>query len=65
MIPSTDKHGLTALHIGTANDEPEIVRMLLAHPDIDPGLENKTGLTPLKMATLRGKTEALKVTYIF
>ena len=58
---SVDEHGLTALHFATASDNSEIVQKLLNHPDIDPNIANKSGLTAIKLATIRGKTKALKV----
>ena len=58
---SVDEHGLTALHFATAIDNSEIVQKLLNHPDIDPNISNKSGLTAIKQAAIRGKTKALKV----
>ena len=58
---SVGQHGLTALHLATASDDSEIVQKLLNHPDIDPNIANKSGLTAIKLATIRGKTKALKV----
>jgi hypothetical protein len=56
-----DKNGHTALHIGTANDQTEIVRRLLHHPDIEVNPVSNKGLTPIIMATKRGKIQALEV----
>ena len=58
---SVDEHGLTALHFATTIDNSEIVQKLLNHPDIDPNISNKSGLTAIKQATIRGKIKALKV----
>ena len=57
-----DKYDFTALHVATANNQPEIVRKLLAHPDIEVNLKGgKNKLTPVMMATRRGKMQALEV----
>ena len=53
--------GLTALHLAIANDDPKLTERLLSHPSIDANPKNKIGLTPVRMATIRGKTKALGV----
>ena len=42
-------------------DDASIVRKLLRHTDIDVSPVNKTGLTPIIMATKKGKIKALEV----
>ena len=58
---TSDATGLTALHLAIAIDDARIVQLLLAHPDIDANTEDETGMTPIEMATRRGKLETLEV----
>ena len=64
MKLNSDKSKLAALHIATANDDPEMVRKLLRHPDTDLNPISKIGLTPLMLALKRGKTKALQVFFL-
>ena len=56
-----EKNQHTALHIATINDQPEIIRSLLQHADIDVNPHNVKGLTPILMATKNGYINALEV----
>jgi ankyrin repeat protein len=58
---TSDPFKHTALHIATANDDPEMVRKLLRHPNTDLNPISKIGLTPLMLALKRGKSKALQV----
>ena len=57
-----DKFGQTALHLATAGDFAEVVQKLLSHPKINPNIKNKDELTPVMLASIKGKEKALKVT---
>merc|ERR1719357_1031228 len=48
LVNLQSEHSLTALHLATASDDSEIVQKLLNHPDIDPNISNRSGLTALK-----------------
>ena len=41
----SDEKGNTALHILAKRGDPELVKLILRHPDIDPELKNKDGET--------------------
>ena len=60
-----DVHGLTALHFATITDNSDLVQKLLDQDDIQPNIEDKKGFTPVMFATFKGKTNALKVHYLF
>jgi len=47
-------NGLTALHHASSEDHVEVVKLLLAHPDIDVNLRGKTGLTAIGVACMDG-----------
>jgi hypothetical protein len=42
-------NGSTALHFAARNGHPEVVKILLACPIVDPIAEDKDGLTPLRL----------------
>ena len=58
---SDEKNQHTALHIATINNQPEMIRSLLQHADIDVNPCNVKGLTPILMATRNGYINALDV----
>ena len=45
-----DADGMTALHHALLNQFEEVIKELLARPDIKPSLKNNEGLTPLQLA---------------
>ena len=49
----------TALHWASALNSPEAIRLLMAAPGCDPGIEDADGRTPLKIAQDRGHAEAI------
>ena len=56
-----DEHGLSALHLGTTTDRGDIVRKLLDYQGINVNQESKKGVTPILLATTKGKVNALHV----
>ena len=64
LNPNSDKNMHTALHMATANDDPEIVRKLLSHLNINTNPISKMGLTPVMLATRKGKINALEVIFL-
>ena len=44
----------TALHRASLNDHVEVVKLLLAHPDIDVNVMNKHGYTPFSYSCAHG-----------
>jgi len=50
----------TALHVACREDNIEIVKMLLLHPDIDVNITDKRGQTPFLIACYQGRTEVVK-----
>ena len=60
----SDLNHRTALHFATANDQPNIVKKLLSHPDIDVNVRSKKGLTPVMEATKNSKLKSLEVMLI-
>ena len=54
-------HGLTALHFATLTDNADLVQKLLDHDDIQPNIKDKKVFTPVMSASIKGRTNALKV----
>jgi len=61
LVNLADENKHTPLHIATGTDQPEIVRKLLSHKDIDVNPRSCKDLTPILMATRNGKIRALEV----
>jgi len=61
LLNQTNAHGLTALHFATLTDNADLVQKLLDHDDIQPNIEDKKGFTPVMAASIKGKTNSLKV----
>ena len=51
----------TALHIACHNGHDSVVSILLAHPDIDPNLEDEGGSTPFMIACFKGYTSFVRL----
>lgn len=61
FINASNPGGLTALNIACYNGFIEIVRLLLAAPDIDVNKPNKKNSTPLIEAVRKGKTDIVRM----
>lgn len=55
-----DSKGQTALVLALRDDSPGAVEALLAQPKVDVGAANGSGETPLMMAALKGRLDAMK-----
>lgn len=53
-VNASDENGWTALHIAARNGNAEVVRFLLAQPDLDVNAKNKWKSTPLMIAAGSG-----------
>jgi len=51
----------TALVAACMNGPDSVVSILLAHPDIDPNLKSKDGLTPFMIACANGRTSCVRL----
>ncbi len=54
-VNAQDADGMTALHHAVLHRFEEVIRVLLARPDIKPFLKGKDGLTPLQLAEETGQ----------
>lgn len=61
MDPNTlDPKGLHALYLALRGGSPKVFALLLQHPAIEVDRPNGAGETPLMMAALRGRVEAMR-----
>ena len=51
----------TPLHIASSYDHVELVKLLLAHPDINFNVKNKFGKTPFSLCCWQGKVSVVKL----
>jgi len=58
---AVDEHGTTLLHFaGQGNSRSAVIPLLLAHPDIDVNVKNKSGATPFYLACYHGYTSCVR-----
>ena len=58
-VNASDENGWTALHIASRNGNVEIIRLLLAQPNVDVNAQNKWKSTPLMIAAGSGNLNVL------
>ena len=56
-----DNQGNTPMHIVAENGDPDLCKLILAHPQCDLNIQNKIGNTPLHVAVLNGCDIAMTV----
>ncbi len=58
-INSQAPNGLTALHCAVAKGHEDVVKFLIAHPDIRVNVQEETGCTPLHLAAYLGHESSM------
>ena len=51
----------TALHVASIRGHAEVVKLLLAHPDVDVNIKDDGGQTPFSLGCLRGEVSVVEV----